>query len=383
MGPAVTATATTAAVVGTVAVTQTAPVPFLAVSPVAWTVEAPGGDQVVTVNEVPPDATPLAWTAVSSAPTWLTVSAAGGTGSGAVTLTVAPTTSSKERVGTVTVAGKVVTVRQRGVLPALTLTPPTWDVGASGGTQPVTLTAAPGDTAWMAVSSAPWLRVNGLGTLTGTGTPPGPWTLTALAHTTSVSPRVATLRVGGTWQALAALPTPRWHAAVGEIDGRIYVAGGQTSLTTHTNLLHVYTVATNTWTTLAASQVQTAPVSAVHDGRLYVAGGKTAAASAVARLRAYDPTTAAWTELAGMPTARAAGAGGVLDGVLYVVGGHVGGWIRVGRGRGVRHRDRHVDDRGALARGARGRRGRSGGRDAVCRRRHERGGRGAADALRL
>ena len=105
-----------------IAVTQTAPTPTLSAAPLAWTVDAAGGTREITVTAVPADAT-VAWTAISGAPVWLTVSAAGGTGSGAVTLAVAPTTSSKERVGTVTVAGKVVTVRQRGVLPVLTLMP--------------------------------------------------------------------------------------------------------------------------------------------------------------------------------------------------------------------------------------------------------------------
>jgi N-acetylneuraminic acid mutarotase len=307
----------------TVAATQSGPAATLGAAPLAWTVDAAGGTREIAVTAVPGDAM-VAWTAVSSAPAWLTVNAAGGTGSGTVTLTAAAQTSAKERVGTVTVAGKVVTVRQRGALPVLTLTPATWDVGASGGMQPGMLTATPSDVMWTAVSSASWLRVNGQGMVTGTGTPAGPWTLTALAHTTSVSPRVATLRVGGTWQALAALPTPRWQAAVGEIAGKIYVAGGLAG-TVHQTAFHAYTVATNTWTALAASGLQTAPVSGVADGKLYVAGGKTAtaAASAVARLRAYDPAAGTWTELAAMPTARAEAAGGVIDGVLYVAGGQL------------------------------------------------------------
>jgi N-acetylneuraminic acid mutarotase len=304
----------------TVAATQTGPAPTLGAAPLAWTVDAAGGTREITVTAVPGDAM-VAWTAVSNAPAWLTVSAAGGTGSGTVTLTAAAQPSAKERVGAVTLAGKVVTVRQRGALPVLTLTPPTWDVGARGGTQPVTLTATPSDVMWTAVSSGPWLRVNGQGTVTGTGTPAGPWTLTALAHTTSVTARTAVLRAGGTWQTLPPLTVARWGAAVGEIDGRVYVAGGQAG-TVHRTDFSLYTVATNTWTALAASGVQTAPVSAVHDGKLYVAGGRTASGP-VARLRAYDPTTAAWTELASMPTARAEAAGGVLDGVLYVAGGQL------------------------------------------------------------
>ena len=157
----------------TVAATQTGPAPTLGAAPLAWTVDAAGGTREITVTAVPGDAM-VAWTAVSNAPAWLTVSAAGGTGSGTVTLTAAAQPSAMERVGTVKLAGKVVTVRQRGALPVLTLTPPTWDVGASGGTQPVTLTATPSDVMWTAVSSAPWLRVNGQGMVTAIGDAGGP-----------------------------------------------------------------------------------------------------------------------------------------------------------------------------------------------------------------
>ena len=83
---------------------------------------------------------------------------------------------------------------------------------------------------------------------------------------------MAVLRAGGTWQALPPLAVARWGAAVGEIDGRVYVAGGQAG-TVHRTDFSMYTVATNTWTALAASGVQTAPVSGVADGKLYVAGG--------------------------------------------------------------------------------------------------------------
>ena len=309
-----------AVVVRTVAVTQTSMTPVFTLAPTTWSVGAAGGTQVATLGTTPPDAP---WTATSTQ-SWVTFSATSGNGPAAIALTAAPyTTSTLPRTATVTIGGKTLLVRQAGATAVLTLTPPLWNVGAAGGTQPVTLTAVPNTAAWAAQSSAPWLVTNKPSGIGGTA-----MTLTAQPHTTSVSPRLASLRVGSIWQALTAMPTPRGQAGAGAINGLVYVAGGVAG-GVHQSVLQVYNPVTNSWTNLvvAGNQVQTAPASAVALGKLYLAGGATAGGP-VATTRAYDPVANSWTLLADMPAPRTQVAGGVIANVLYVVGGtEIGGIV--------------------------------------------------------
>jgi N-acetylneuraminic acid mutarotase len=59
----------------------------------------------------------------------------------------------------------------------------------------------------------------------------------------------------------------------------------------------------------------------VINGILYVVGGRDANARPTAILEAYDPATNSWTTKAPMPAARQAPAAGVVNGILYVAGG--------------------------------------------------------------
>jgi N-acetylneuraminic acid mutarotase len=109
--------------------------------------------------------------------------------------------------------------------------------------------------------------------------------------------------------------------AVGVINDKIYVAGGETAATG----LEVYDPATNTWTVLAPMKVpRNHCAGGVINGKFYVAAGRDVAASATA-LEVYDPQTNSWTTLASMPTPRSGVAAGVVNGELYVMGGEVGG----------------------------------------------------------
>ncbi len=109
--------------------------------------------------------------------------------------------------------------------------------------------------------------------------------------------------------------------AVGVINDKIYVAGGETASTS----LEVYDPAANTWTVLASMKVpRNHCAGGVINGKFYVAAGRDTAASATA-LEVYDPQTNSWTTLASMPTPRSGVAAGVVNGELYVMGGEVGG----------------------------------------------------------
>src|SRR5260370_28032967 len=69
------------------------------------------------------------------------------------------------------------------------------------------------------------------------------------------------------------------------------------------------------WTTRTPiPTVQIQPASGVINGQLYVAGGHDAAGQAVAALEVYNPGTATWTAKTPMPAAINAAASAVIDG---------------------------------------------------------------------
>jgi len=97
------------------------------------------------------------WTAVSDA-NWISITSSGnGKGSSTVAFTVQPTTG-PPRAGTLTIAGLHFSVTQaEGCTYAVA--PITSTVGAGGGTQTVSITAASG-CPWMAVSNVSWITVS-------------------------------------------------------------------------------------------------------------------------------------------------------------------------------------------------------------------------------
>jgi hypothetical protein len=112
-----------------------------------------------------------AWTAVSNAPSWLSVtSPAGGAGTGSATISydVLPNTG-PARTGTLTIAGRTLTVTQASGC-TFGLSGSTTAVVAAGGEASVGLTTSDASCAWSATSHAPWLTlvppVNGVGTRT-------------------------------------------------------------------------------------------------------------------------------------------------------------------------------------------------------------------------
>ena len=138
---------------------------------------------------------------------------------------------------------------------------------------------------------------------------------------------------GGFWaydpatNTLTRKPTPPKLTAdgvTGVIDGKLYVLPGLCSSDYYPNpsycdhepfrRLFRYNPATNRWATKqSAPHYHTNGAGGVIDGKLYVAGGGGGAA-----LDRYNPTTDTWTTLAPLPKAGAA-RGAVLQGKLYVV----------------------------------------------------------------
>jgi N-acetylneuraminic acid mutarotase len=125
------------------------------------------------------------------------------------------------------------------------------------------------------------------------------------------------------WSARAPLPLAVYHAAVGVIDGKLYVAGGQASQDEGGNVtaLQVYDPVADRWTQKRPMpEAISAAMAGVIDGKLYVAGGLTVTGHHVATLRVYDPVTDQWSTRASLPQPRVSGAAAVFNGLLHVFG---------------------------------------------------------------
>lgn len=183
--PATTARTGTVSVGGqVVSVTQPGSACAFTATPTATSFGSAAGSGSVTVTST----SGCAWTAASSA-TWLTVtSGASGSGSGAAAFSVAANATTSARVGSLTVAGQVITISQAALACAYTLSPAAQTAPAAGGALPLGVAAASGCT-WTATSNAAWLHV----TSTASGSGSGSLTLgvdpnlSSLARTGSIS----------------------------------------------------------------------------------------------------------------------------------------------------------------------------------------------------
>ena len=146
-----------------------------------------GGTGLISVAT----STACAWTATSSATSWLTItSGATGSGTGTVGYSVAQNTG-PDRTATITIAGQIVTITQAGAACTLSVSPTTVSPPATGttGSITVTLVAGPACT-WGSFSSAPWITVTGGGSGSGTAN------YTVAANTTGAT-RIGTILVAG------------------------------------------------------------------------------------------------------------------------------------------------------------------------------------------
>jgi len=147
------------------------------VGPLSWTAPQAGGTQSVSIST----ATGCTWSASTSS-AFLTLSTQGGTGNGSVLVTALPNTTGQQRTGTVTIAGQTFTVTQPGLGCTYTLTPTSWSVSSSGGTQSVTITTGSGCQWSVVITNLPWLSAS-----PSSGTGSGSTTLTAQANTGTTS----------------------------------------------------------------------------------------------------------------------------------------------------------------------------------------------------
>jgi len=135
------------------------------------------------------------------------------------------------------------------------------------------------------------------------------------------------------WRARAPMPTPRNHAGVGVVGGKIYVIGGRTgaafiSVGTNVDVVEEYDPVSDRWGPPKARMptARSAVAYATYKDRIYIAGGEFQDQTLMAAfwvVEAYHPATNSWLTLPRMPVPRHGLAGAVLGNRLHVVTGEV------------------------------------------------------------
>jgi kelch-like protein 2/3 len=101
----------------------------------------------------------------------------------------------------------------------------------------------------------------------------------------------------------------------------LYAIGGDENASGAMPSVQAYNPATNSWTiTRSARKPSTGLGSGVIDGLLYAVGGRDG--RVLHMVEAYDPSTNTWAPKAPMPMARASLAVAVDNGTLFAVGGY-------------------------------------------------------------
>jgi N-acetylneuraminic acid mutarotase len=136
-----------------------------------------------------------------------------------------------------------------------------------------------------------------------------------------------------TWRARSPMPTPRNHAAIGAVNGKIYVIGGRVGaafigLASDISVVEEYDPSTDKWSAPKARMPTTRSAlgAGTYNGRIYVAGGEFQDPHMMATFRsveAYDPASNTWSILPSMPVSRHGLAAGVIGNRLVLVGGDV------------------------------------------------------------
>ncbi len=128
----------------------------------------------------------------------------------------------------------------------------------------------------------------------------------------------------GTWSTRAPLPTARQEMPLAVLQGKIHVPGGFELGGFASRRIEVYDIASDSW---QSGPILPLPLHHLHlgvvDDVLYVLGGfQSSSFSPSNRVFALDLGSNSWDEKTPMPAARGAGAAVVLDGKIYVIGGN-------------------------------------------------------------
>jgi N-acetylneuraminic acid mutarotase len=139
--------------------------------------------------------------------------------------------------------------------------------------------------------------------------------------------------VANTWTTMTSMPTARAGLGVASWNNLIYALGGRNGATdgqgTIFNALERFDPVSNSWTTLSAMPTAVSDISATvaYNNKIYVFGGATGfnattnTLTVVNLLQIYDIANNTWTTGTSMPTARAAALAGVFGTHIVVFGG--------------------------------------------------------------
>jgi N-acetylneuraminic acid mutarotase len=135
-----------------------------------------------------------------------------------------------------------------------------------------------------------------------------------------------------TWETRSPMPTARNHAAIGVVNGKIYVLGGRIGSVfvgaSPTDVVEEYDPATDMWGFAKARMPmpRTGTAYGTYEGKIYVAGGEYLDNDVVGTYRdldAFDPVTDTWTSLPPLSIPRHGLVGAVIGDHFYVVSGHM------------------------------------------------------------
>lgn len=156
------------------------------------------------------------------------------------------------------------------------------------------------------------------------------WAIDSQTPVKTLAQTIAPLPEVNGWSTAADLLVPRSEHSIALLDGRIYAMGGYPYGRIPSDVVQVYTVASDRWALgppLPVPLHHTVAESA--GGRLYVIGGEFEGAGtgrpsqSVDTVYELDPRAGAWSRRSAMPTARSGGAWAVTDGKVYKVGGRL------------------------------------------------------------
>jgi len=131
----------------------------------------------------------------------------------------------------------------------------------------------------------------------------------------------------GTWSSRQPMPTVRDGSAAAELNGEIYVLGGE-HLAIATNIAEVFTPLTNSWRLIAQMNSPRRLFGASGaNGKVYAIGGGTVSA-VTNTVEAYDPgpgpNANTWTYKMPMITPRHHFGTATIGNKIYAIGGHTG-----------------------------------------------------------
>jgi RNA polymerase sigma factor (sigma-70 family) len=129
----------------------------------------------------------------------------------------------------------------------------------------------------------------------------------------------------GTWVEKAGMPTARCGMAGAEVNGKIYVFSGGSSVFAGVKAVEEYDPAKDKWTKKNdMSEAIGFATACSLNGKIYFIGGAYPGGTTLDKVMEYDPVTEIWTQKASI-TPRYALSSCVLNGKIYAIGGEPSG----------------------------------------------------------